>query len=104
MFLTMKEPDWLNVVRRQLVGRISNTHVNSRPSVFCFSSPRSGSTMMMEYFNRDAKMKVIDEPLSVNSSTFRVFAGLSSWEEACRLRDRRQVYGRYFSEIISNQI
>ena len=44
-----------------------------------FSSPRSGSTLVLEIMASEPGMKTIDEPLSVNDPVKRRELGVSSW-------------------------
>ena len=99
------EPYWLNALRRKIFGRMSNIHrPASKPDIFMFSSPRSGSTLVMELMANEPGLKTINEPLSVNDPVKRRELGISSWEEATILQDREIKYGRYFSKLIRNEL
>lgn len=95
-----------NVLRRSIVGRCSNIHLGSRQgrNIFCFSSPRSGSTAVLEFVQQDRRIKCIDEPLSANSVDFRRHARIADWRGAMRLQDRARVYFDYLDRIIDNRV
>ena len=99
------EPRWLNTLRRKIVGRISNLHrPGTKPDIFMFSSPRSGSTFIMELMDNEPGMKTFDEPLNVNDYVKRKELGAGSWEEATILQNREDKYKRYFSRLIRNEL
>jgi len=81
-----------------LVKRVANVHRPRGGDVFLFSTPRSGSTWLMELIASQPGFKFCNEPLNLRSPRIRRFLGTADW---------RQLYGdaatpllhRYFASI-----
>ena len=100
-----REPLWLNRARRHLVGAASNFHRSGpKPDIFMFSSPRAGSTFVMELMAQTPRLKIVNEPLSANNATARRALGVRDWRDAVLCEDRCARYARYFNELRSNRI
>ncbi|GAB4542769.1 MAG: hypothetical protein Tsb0010_19550 [Parvularculaceae bacterium] len=99
------EPLWFNLARRHLVGALSNRHsAGGAPDIFMFSSPRAGSTFVMELIEQAPGVKVVNEPLNVNYPTVRHSLRVASWRDAVLMADRKAVYERHFNRIRTNRI
>lgn len=86
-------------------GRLLNIHrPGSRPDIFLFATPRSGSTFLMEILSAQAGMKIVNEPLQIGQPHIAASLGWSSWEEAGRAADRKAVFQAHFSRIRSNDL
>lgn len=100
-----REPLSLQKLRRQIIGTAFSYRTSKRQApIFCFSSPRSGSTLLREFFNTFPGVITIAEPLNVNDPLVRDFLGVADWREATLLEDRETLYGRYFDQILSGRL
>lgn len=65
-----------------LLKSVANRHrPGPRPNVFVMTSPRSGSTWLMELIWSQPGFKCCDEPLNLRHPTVRRATGISSWQE-----------------------
>lgn len=94
-----------NVLLDHLKGRISNIHIpGPRPDIYIFSTPRSGSTFLMELLGAQPGMRVFDEPLNLHKRIICKELGVRTWEQATVMADRKRVYGRYFRRLAGNGV
>jgi hypothetical protein len=99
------EPEPMNYQRRRLIGKLSNRHKSGpKRDIFIFSSPRGGSTYLMELIGTDTKIKMLDEPLNPRKPTIWRHLNVRSWEDATLLENREAVYMSYFERLKNNQI
>lgn len=97
------EPEPLNYWRRRAIGKLSNRHSpGPKPDIFIFSSPRSGSTHLMELIGTDHTIKIYDEPLNPRKPTLWRRLNIRTWEKATRLSNREDVYRQYFTGLQHN--
>lgn len=81
---------------RDFVKPISNIHrEDGRPNVFLFSTPRSGSTWLMELISTQPGFKYINQPLSLINARVRRHLGISDWLELYSV-DAAPKLERYF--------
>jgi hypothetical protein len=67
---------------KRAVKSVSNVHrPDGRPNVFLFSTPRSGSTWLMEWVWSQPAFKYCNEPLNLRDASVRRHLGMSRWEE-----------------------
>ena len=67
---------------KQIIRSVSNIHYpNHRPNVFLFSTPRSGSTWLMELIGSQPGFKCCDEPLNLRNSLVRKHLGMTIWRD-----------------------
>ena len=60
----------------------ANTHIpNKEPNVFIFSTPRSGSTWLMELIRTQPGFKSCEEPLNLRNPEVRHQLGLIEWSQ-----------------------
>lgn len=92
------------------LSKIGNIHrQGSKQNIFIFSTPRSGSTLLMEVIGAQAKIKIVNEPLNMERQ--RVFYNLGeknqlppTWDFLFPNKDRERVLVEYFKKIEQNQI
>lgn len=69
---------------RTFVKKISNFHVQgSKPNILFFSTPRSGSTWLMELIVSQQGMKECNEPFNLRLPVVRKNLGIDDWETLC---------------------
>ena len=67
---------------KRLVKSVSNVHrPDGRANVFLFSTPRSGSTWLMELIWSQPGFKYCNEPLNIRDPDVRRHLGLDRWED-----------------------
>ena len=65
---------------KDIVKPMSNVHrPDGRPNVFLFSTPRSGSTWLMELIWTQPGFKYVNQPLSLLNPRVRRHLGISDW-------------------------
>lgn len=66
---------------KNTIKSVSNFHKpGDRPNVFLFSTPRSGSTWLMELINTQPSFKHCDEPLNLNNALIRKKLDIKYWD------------------------
>jgi len=89
---------------KNLAKVISNIHrPNGEPNVFLFSTPRSGSTWLMELIASQPAFKCCNEPLNLRKPLIRKHLGISEWEDLCRPEASAALY-RYFQAICEGRL
>jgi Sulfotransferase domain len=89
---------------KRLVKSVSNVHrPDGRANVLLFSTPRSGSTWLMELIWTQPGFKYCNQPLSLINAQVRLELGLNGWGE---LYDERSVptLERYFDDICAGRL
>lgn len=86
-------------------GRVSNFHFpGDKPDIFIISTPRSGSTLLMEVLLTIDGVKAFNEPLSVIKPVARQELGVDSWADLTTLEDREAIFGGYFQRLRDNKV
>jgi hypothetical protein len=90
---------------KYLKGAASNIHrQGSRPDIYIFATPRSGSTFLMELLAAQSGAKIHDEPLTVNYPESRKELGVDSWEALTVMPDREERYYHFFDRLRRNRV
>jgi len=87
------------------VKRLSNVHTpGEKPDIFLFSTPRSGSTWLMELIATQPGVKPISEPFWV--PRFQGLAGPlpASWEYLLPHPERESVIKGYLEALLANRL
>lgn len=97
----------LQEARRRLqefVKSASSVHrPDGRPNIFIFTTPRSGSTWLMELLSSQPGFKGINEPDDLRSSSVRRHLGISDWVQLYN-RDSEPLMRRYFEGLCSGRL
>lgn len=89
---------------KRAVKSISSIHLaDGRPNVFLFSTPRSGSTWLMELIWTQPSFKYCNQPLSLFNPLVRKHLGIDRWE-ALYESDSAPTLERYFREICEGRL
>jgi sulfotransferase family protein len=89
---------------KHAVKSISNIHrADGRPNVLLFSTPRSGSTWLMELIWTQPSFKYCNQPLSLFNPLVRKHLGLDRWE-ALYESDSIPTLERYFRELCEGRL
>jgi hypothetical protein len=89
---------------KQAVKSMSNIHrAGGRPNVFLFSTPRSGSTWLMELIWTQPAFKYCNQPLSLFNPLVRQRLGTDRWE-ALYERGSTAMLEPYFREICEGRL
>ena len=89
---------------KQTVKSMSNLHrEDGRPNVFLFSTPRSGSTWLMELIWTQPAFKYCNQPLSLFNPLVRKQLGIDRWE-ALYETDSLPTLERYFRGICEGRV
>ena len=84
--------------------RFSNVHTPSgAPNVLIFTTPRSGSTWLMELVTSQPGFKHCNEPLNLRHPDVRRGLGIDSWETLYARRSDARVT-RYFADLASGRL
>ena len=91
-------------VLKRAVKAMSNVHrPDGRPNVFLFSTPRSGSTWLMELIWSQPGFKYCNQPLSLFNPLVREHLGIDRWE-ALYEPSSVATFERYFRDICDGRI
>ena len=89
---------------KDIVKPISNVHrPDGRPNVFLFSTPRSGSTWLMELIWTQPGFKYVNEPLNLINARVRRHLGIGDWEELYNV-DATPKLERYFRAFCDGRL
>jgi hypothetical protein len=67
---------------KMMVMRAFSVHrPDGRPDIFIFSTPRSGSTWLMELFMSQPGFKYCDEPFNIRTRAVRELSGIADWRD-----------------------
>ncbi len=73
---------YLKMIVKHSIMNVLNVHrPDGRPNVFIFSSPRSGSTWLMELVMTQPGFKYCDEPFNLRTPEVRYRSGMTGWHE-----------------------
>lgn len=88
-----------------LKGLLSNIHRQGpKANIFLFSTPRSGSTFLMELLHAQPGMKIYDEPLWITNHAVASALDVHDWRTSTVMPNRKEVYRRYFQRLIDNRV
>lgn len=74
------------------IKSISNFHIQGqKPNIFLFSTPRSGSTWLMELIASQKGMKVCNEPFNIRKPYVQDILGIHEWETLCNSEALKKV-------------
>jgi hypothetical protein len=89
---------------KRAVKSMSNIHrADGRPNVLLFSTPRSGSTWLMELIWTQPGFKYCNQPLSLFNPVVRKHLGTDRWE-ALYESDSTPMLERYFRDICDGRL
>ena len=89
---------------KHVVKSMSNLHrADGRPNVFLFSTPRSGSTWLMELIWTQPGFKYCNQPLSLFNPLVRKHLGTDRWE-ALYEAEFTPTLERYFRSICEGRV
>ncbi len=98
----------LRTIREQikyLPARIFNFHSKSnKKDIFIFSSPRSGSTWLMELIASQKNIKYVDEPLHINRHKSYLTNIEPSWSFIYSDSNREGKFVNYLDKILKNKL
>lgn len=90
---------------KYLPAKLFNTHHHCvKKDVFIFSSPRSGSTWLMEIINSQDNFKYVNEPLHTNRHKGYLTNINPKWSEIYSSSDRRDKFLNYFEKILKDEL
>lgn len=90
---------------KYLPAKLLNEHNKSdKKDVFIFSTPRSGSTWLMEIINSQKNFKYINEPLHTNRHKGYLTDIDSTWSEIYSSSDRKDKFLKYFERILNDEL
>lgn len=85
------------------IRSLGSIHRPLGPDVFLFSTPRSGSTWLVELISTQPGFKCCDEPLNLRDYLVRRRLGIESWEELCN-RNAFKELEPYFNRLHSGRL
>lgn len=89
---------------KRTLKALSSVHVpDGRPNVFLYSTPRSGSTWLMELIWSQPGFKTCNQPLYLEVPSVRRRLGIDDWTELYR-RDALPGIERYLARICAGRI
>jgi len=85
------------------IRKFSNIHIQGKENILLFSTPRSGSTWLLEMIAGQPRIKTVREPLNIRLDHIREMLGFNSWEEIYKEENFPQVvsYLKRFSKNLS---
>ncbi|SJZ46794.1 sulfotransferase [Selenihalanaerobacter shriftii] len=100
--------DILRTVREKLKylpARLFNFHNDGdNKDIFIFTSPRSGSTWLMELIASQDNIKYVNEPLHINRHKGLLTDINPNWVEIYSGQDRKRKFCNFFNRIISEEL
>ncbi len=70
---------------KYLLNIVSNVHIQGeKKNIFIFSTPRSGSTWLMEIIASQSGFKFYDEPFNIRRENVQKAGYFSDWDELLR--------------------
>ena len=85
---------------KNVIKYCSNIHFQgTKPNIFLFGTPRSGSTLLMELICSQKGVKYCDEPLNLRNTAVQKAIGFDNWKFSLPFPDRKKIYKDYFSKI-----
>lgn len=110
--LSTTTPSFTSIAQRAIQGSrapdllkaLGNRHrPGPRPNVFVLTTPRSGSTWLMELIWSQPGFKCCDEPLNLRHPAVRRATGIASWDEILSETGAAKIE-RYFRDICSGKV
>ncbi|MBN1998411.1 sulfotransferase domain-containing protein [candidate division KSB1 bacterium] len=93
----------IRVAVKHSIMNVFNIHrPDERCNVFIFSSPRSGSTWLMELIMTQPGFKYCDEPFNLRTPEVRYRLGIDQWKELYAPGSERKIFD-YFSSFINGK-
>ena len=90
---------------KYLVLSLCNYHrQGSKPNIYLFSTPRSGSTWLMELIASQPGFKFYDEPLNIRRDNVQKADCIKSWEDTMPGTAKEDLICRYLSKLETNKI
>lgn len=89
---------------RSLKGLTNIHRPGDKPDILIMSTPRSGSTLLLEMFMSQPGMKCCDEPLDLRRSFVPAASQFSEWHDLLPHPEREQKLHNYFTRIRQNRI
>ena len=81
---------------------ITNYHSDKGDNIVIFSTPRSGSTWLMELIKTQPDFKICNEPLNIRNTSVAKALGVNKWAELYSEKNSK-ILKNYFQEIISGK-
>lgn len=89
---------------KSAVKSVSNVHrPDGSPNVFVLSTPRSGSTWLMEWIWSQPGFKYCNEPLNLRDPLVRRHLGVAEWEDLFDRGAERKLHG-YFQGFCTGRL
>ena len=92
---------------KQFIARYNNIHIpDDRPDVFLFSSPRSGSTWLLELILTQPGYKPSDEPFNLRTKAIGKYLakkGIDDWD-ALYNKENTKIIDNYLQDISSGSV
>jgi hypothetical protein len=83
---------------KRIMTKIFNSHKQKKKDILILSSPRSGSTWLMELLSYEKHAKYIDEPLSKDIIDIKNFLPIKTWWNYLSLDDTEsKIFKNYFN-------
>ena len=100
--------DVLRTIRehiKYLPAKLLNSHKKSKKNdIFIFSSPRSGSTWLMELIVSQDNIKYVDEPLHTNRHKGYLTNIEPTWDEIYSSTNRKRKFHNFFKKIMAGKL
>ena len=90
------------LVKTCLMQTYTRHNQGNKPNAFVFSTPRSGSTWLMEMILTQPGFRYCDEPFNIRTYAVRKWLGSSQWQEFCNNEDFDKVE-KYFQRFMQNK-
>ncbi len=88
-----------------LIRAFSNIHhQGDKKNIFLFSTPRGGSTWVMEILSSQPGMKYYDEPFSIRRPNVQKVSRFKKWEDLMPEAEREEDIIQYLRELSNNKI
>ncbi|WP_018248122.1 sulfotransferase [Orenia marismortui] len=100
--------DRLRTIRERLKyspAKFLNSHSEGdKKDIFIFTSPRSGSTWLMELIASQDNIKFVNEPLHINRHKGLLTDITPDWSEIYSKKNRKEKFMNYFSRILNEEL
>jgi sulfotransferase family protein len=93
----------IKAIKRTLKSASNIHRPDGRPNVFLYSTPRSGSTWLMELIWSQPSFKTCNQPLYLDSPVVRKHLGISDWNELYSI-DATAKLQSYFGRICDGRL
>ena len=99
--------DFLRTIREYIKywpSRVINQHhAGNKKDIFIFSSPRSGSTWLMELIEAQPNIKYIDEPFHTNRHKGYLTDIEPTWQEIYGSAERKEKFTYFLKDILNEK-